>query len=150
MFFTVKRRRIVDGLPLHARKALARTFHRETDRCLLDEIGKPDRASRAGGDLSGMKIEEEHPDAVRKAGREISVVSAPRGNASRFFYPPFPPSRLPPRNSLRCILTDISDYGCVCVCNSARFSYPERERDGDRGMLTCDLRDNNFTVNNGD
>jgi len=64
--FTVKRRCIVDRLPLHARKDLVRTFHRETNRCLLDEIGKPDRASRAGGDLSGMKIEEEYSDVARK------------------------------------------------------------------------------------
>lgn len=67
----------------------------------MDEIGKPDRASRAGGDLSGMKIEEEHPDAVRKAGREVSVVSAPRGNASRFLIRPFHPRDSLPDHVIR-------------------------------------------------
>lgn len=117
VFFTVKRRCIIDGL--HARKDLARTFHRETDRCLLDEIGKPDRASRAGGDLSGMKIEEEHPDAARQAGREISVVSAPRGNASRFLIRPFHPRVVRYAASRRASRT----HTCTRIRNPARFLY---------------------------
>lgn len=70
---------------------LVRTFHREMDRCLLDEIGKPDR-EQAGSHLPGMKIEKRRPDVPEEeTGREISVVSAPRGSVSRFFAPPPPP-----------------------------------------------------------
>jgi len=123
--FTVKRRCIVDELPsLHARKDLARTFYREMDQCLLDEIGKPDRASRAGGDLSGMKIEKEHPEEGTE--RKISVVSTSRGNVSYFLSYPSPPSRFLShlRNSLHLNRhLELQTYACAYVIRRA-FCIP--------------------------
>jgi len=149
--FTVKRRCIVDRLPLpplHARKDLVRTFHRETNRCLLDEIGKPDRASRAGGDLSGMKIEEEYLDVARKRLDAKFPSFLRREETSRFLPRPFPPSRLLPRscNSLCYISTDISTdisvntYVYVYVIRRAFYTPRDGNRNTNAGdtLTRCD------------